>query len=212
MSKSLGNILDPIEIVEKFGVDQLRYYLIKDVSLGNDGNISLENLKNCINNDLANNFGNLCQRVFSFINKNNNSEIPKPEKFEKEDKKLLNDLLKEVPNLTKMIDKQELNSYLKAVIKFSFNSNKYFNDLEPWKLKKENKKRMNTVLYCILNQIKSISILLYPIMPKSIDKTFNVLGLKNEEILIKNILNTKFLKPGTKINKSEILFKKIDSD
>ena len=212
MSKSLGNILDPIEIVEKFGVDQLRYYLIKDVSLGNDGNISLENLKNCINNDLANNFGNLCQRVFSFINKNNNSEIPKPEKFEKEDKKLLNDLLKEVPNLTKMIDKQELNSYLKAVIKFSFNSNKYFNDLEPWKLKKENKKRMNTVLYCILNQIKSISILLYPIMPKSIDKTFNVLGLKNEEILIKNILNTKFLKPGTKINKSEILFKKIESD
>ena len=91
-----------------------------------------------------------------------------------------------------MIDKQELNSYLKAVIKFSFNSNKYFNDLEPWKLKKENKKRMNTVLYCILNQIKSISILLYPIMPKSIDKTFNVLSLKNEEILIKNILNTNF--------------------
>ena len=71
---------------------------------------------------------------------------------------------------------------------------------------------MNTVLYCILNQIKSISILLYPIMPKSIDKTFDVLGLKNEEILIKNILNTNLLKPGMKINKSEILFKKIESD
>ena len=77
MSKSLGNILDPLEIIENYGVDQLRYYLIKEVSLGNDGSISLENLKNCINNDLANNFGNLCQRVFSFIDKNCNSKIPR---------------------------------------------------------------------------------------------------------------------------------------
>ena len=69
MSKSLGNILDPIEIIENYGIDQLRYYLIKDVSLGNDGSISMENLKNCINNDLANNYGNLCQRVFAFIKK-----------------------------------------------------------------------------------------------------------------------------------------------
>ena len=76
MSKSLGNILDPIEIIENYGVDQLRYYLIK-VSLGNDGSISLENLKNCINNDLANNYGNLCQRVFAFIKKNCNNKIPK---------------------------------------------------------------------------------------------------------------------------------------
>ena len=69
MSKSLGNILDPIEIINKYGIDQLRYYLVKEVSLGNDGSISMENLKNCINNDLVNNYGNLCQRVFSFIKK-----------------------------------------------------------------------------------------------------------------------------------------------
>ena len=69
MSKSLGNILDPIEVIKDYGIDQLRYYLIKEVSLGNDGSISMENLKNCINNDLANNYGNLCQRVFSFIKK-----------------------------------------------------------------------------------------------------------------------------------------------
>ena len=76
MSKSLGNILDPIEIINNFGVDQLRYYLSKEVSLGNDGNISLKNLTDCINNDLANNYGNLCQRVFAFINKNCDSKIP----------------------------------------------------------------------------------------------------------------------------------------
>ena len=69
MSKSLGNILDPLEIIKDYGVDQLRYYLIKEVSLGNDGNVSLENLKNCINNDLANNYGNLCQRVFLLLKK-----------------------------------------------------------------------------------------------------------------------------------------------
>jgi len=81
MSKSLGNILDPIEIIEKYGVDQLRYYLVKEVSLGNDGSISMDNLKNCINNDLANNFGNLCQRVTAFTIKNCNSEVPKDIKF-----------------------------------------------------------------------------------------------------------------------------------
>ena len=155
MSKSLGNILDPLEIIENYGVDQLRYYLIKEVSLGNDGSISLENLKNCINNDLANNFGNLCQRVFSFIDKNCNSKIPSLDKFTDKEEELSNDIIKKLPKLKEMMDNQELNSYIKEVIKFSFNSNKYFNDLEPWKLKKTNLERMNTVLYCALNQIKS---------------------------------------------------------
>ena len=77
MSKSIGNILDPIEIIKSYGVDQLRYYLVKEVSLGNDGSISMKNLYNCINNDLANNYGNLCQRVFSFIHKNCSNKILK---------------------------------------------------------------------------------------------------------------------------------------
>jgi len=212
MSKSLGNILDPLEIIENYGVDQLRYYLIKEVSLGNDGSISLENLKNCTNNDLANNFGNLCQRVFSFIEKNCISKIPSPDKFNDRDRELLDDTIKKLPKLKQMMDNQELNSYIKEVINFSFNSNKYFNDLEPWELKKTNTVRMNTVLYCILNQIKSISILLYPIMPDSIEKTFKIMGLKKEDIALSNVEDLKMLKPGSSIKKGNILFKKIESD
>ena len=141
MSKSLGNILDPIDIINKYGIDQLRYYLVKEVSLGNDGSVSMENLKNCVNNDLANNYGNLCQRVFSFVKKNCSNKIPIKKSFTKEDEKLLNNLQKDIPNLTDLMNKQNLNEYIKKVVNFSFEANKYFNDLEPWAVKKKGSRK-----------------------------------------------------------------------
>ena len=92
MSKSLGNILDPLEIINKYGIDQLRYYLIKEVSLVMMEIFSMENLKNCINSDLANNYGNLCQRVLAFIEKNCDNKLPKPDKLKKMTLNLLNNL------------------------------------------------------------------------------------------------------------------------
>ena len=210
MSKSLGNILDPIDIIKKFGIDQLRYYLIKEVSLGNDGNISLENLKNCINNDLANNYGNLCQRVFAFIKKNCDNKIPNNNSPTNEGKSLTNKLKKDIKQLNEFIDKQDLNNYIKQVIEYSFDSNKYFNDSEPWSLKKTDAKKMNSILYSIVEQIKNISILLLPIIPISANKILDIMNIKKELRNITEINKNISLNHDKELGNIEILFKKVE--
>ena len=212
MSKSLGNILDPLEIITKYGIDQLRYYLVKEVSLGNDGSISLENLKNCINNDLANNYGNLCQRVFSFIKKNCDNRIPFSSKLNNSDKKLLNDLKNSLPKLISLMNKQELNEYIKTVVSFSFDANKYFNDSEPWAVKKNDPERMNAILFTIVEQIKNISILLNPIIPNATNKVLGMINISTENISIDKIKDDNVLNNEKELGNLEILFTKIEND
>ncbi len=210
MSKSLGNILDPIEIINKYGIDQLRYYLVKEVSLGNDGSISMENLKNCINNDLANNYGNLCQRVFSFIKKNCNNKIPKTLNLSDLDKNLLENLTSKLSNLIKLMNNQNLNEYLKTVIGFSFEANKYFNDSEPWALKKKDPKRMEAILFTICQQIKNISILLSPIIPEASNKVLKIMNLSLNDLKVDKINDMKMINHDKELNNLEILFTKIE--
>ena len=209
MSKSKGNILDPIEIVNKYGLDTLRYYLLKEVSFGNDGNISQEKLENCINSDLANNYGNLCQRVISFNEKNLNLQVPEKENFDYSDLLILNQFKLNFDNLINFIDNQDINSYVNFITKQLFAANKYFNDQEPWN-KKSNKKRLNTILYVSLELIRKISIMLYPIIPESSIKALKIFGIDEQKVDFNSIVNNDYLQQNSKITKINILFKKIE--
>ena len=210
MSKSKGNILNPIEIINNYGVDEIRYYLMKEVSHGSDGNISLNSLENCINSDLANNYGNLCQRVFSFIKNNCNGSVNRTKNLSNSDQKIIKETHHLTKELREFMEDQNLNNYIKSVINISFITNKYINDEEPWKIKNDNPEKMNNILHIAIEQIAKISILLNPIIPISTNKVLDSLNIKpilrnNSFLDGKKIINDKI-----NISPLNILFKKIN--
>jgi methionyl-tRNA synthetase len=197
-----------LEIIENYGLDEIRYYLMKEVIYGDDGKITPENLINCINSDLANNIGNLYQRISSIVHNKLNSIIPDCNPIESIDLKILNLIEENLESLIKTFNKFEIHNYLKHIIQLCSEVNKYVNDSAPWSIKEDNLEKRNVIIYAVLEFIRKVSILLQPIIPEKSKVILDSLNIKEDERFIKNINKNFALKQKIKIQKINILFKK----
>ena len=188
ISKSDGNVIDPIEIRDQFGLDQMRYFLIREVPFGNDGDFSKKAIISRINNDLSNDLGNLCQRVFSMVFKNCHEKIPfEPSNFTEVDKIFLNQSWKLYNKLNDQINSQNFNLVLREIWDVISMANKYVDEQAPWTLKKVNINRMNDVLWCLVESIRNIGILLQPFIPESAEKILDQISIPKNERSFDNL-------------------------
>ena len=177
MSKSLGNVLDPMVLTDHYGVDALRYFFLREVPFGRDGSFSDEAIVNRVNADLANDIGNLAQRSLSMICKNCDATLPTPQEFTAEDTAVL-DLFDGLKALTDAaMQGYEVHNYLAAVMDAVSEANRYFAAEEPWALKKENPERMGTVLYVTAELVRQAAILLQPVIPAGASQLLDLLEI-----------------------------------
>lgn len=186
ISKSLGNIIDPYEIVTKYGLDQIRFFLFREVPFGNDGDFSKEAIAQRLNADLSNNYGNLVQRICSFVKKNCDSTIVNNFDNNEDDKVLLKSSINKLKNYKEYMDNQEIDKALREVFLLLNETNTYVDKQAPWNLKKTNIKRMKTVLSVSIEIIRRATILLYPIMPESCKNILSLLNININNINISN--------------------------
>jgi methionyl-tRNA synthetase len=173
ISKSLGNTIDPIELIDTFGIDAVRYFLLREVSFGQDGDFSRQALINRLNSDLANAYGNLVQRVLSFIYKNGGAVVPTPGTLTAEDSLFLSLPEQFLENAEIM----QLNRYAEGVWALIAKANQYVDEHKPWGLKKTDPDRMNTVLYVLADFIRQIAILTQPLVPLASAKILDQLAV-----------------------------------
>jgi methionyl-tRNA synthetase len=182
MSKSLGNVVDPHELAEAFGVDQLRYFLLREVTFGQDGTYSAEAIVTRVNADLANSFGNLAQRTLSFIAKNCDGVLPQGGKGDAADDDLLALVAeatgKELPRLFgELALSQGIEAWLRAV----FACNQYIDAQAPWTLRKTDPERMIAVLGTLYQAIRDLAVAILPIIPSSAAKLLDQMGIPADE-------------------------------
>jgi methionyl-tRNA synthetase len=177
MSKSLGNVIDPFGLVERYGLDQLRYFLMREVPFGQDGSYSHDAIVNRTNADLANDLGNLAQRSLSMIAKNCEGKVPQPGEFSDADKAILDQADAALETARKAMDDQALHLALGAIFAVVAEANRYFAGQEPWALRKTDPARMGTVLYVTAEVIRRVGIMVQPFIPQSAEKLLDILAV-----------------------------------
>ena len=182
MSKSLGNVIDPLDLASAFGVDQLRYYLLREVTFGQDGSYSAEAIVAKVNADLANSFGNLAQRTLSFIAKNCDGILPSGGKREAADTELLATVTEATRiGMPRHFEDLALSHGIEAWLKAVFACNQYIDAQAPWTLRKTDPERMTAVLGTLVRAIIDLAIAIQPVIPESVSKLLDHLGIAAEE-------------------------------
>jgi methionyl-tRNA synthetase len=196
MSKSIGNVIDPITMAHHYGVDQMRYFFLREVPFGQDGNYSHEAIVNRINADLANDFGNLAQRSLSMIAKNCDSKIPMPGEFTSQDVEILARADSLLDATRAHMDTQALHNVLSEIWAVVADANRYFAAQEPWVLRKSDPTRMRTVLYVTAEVVRQISILTQAFMPDASARMLDQLSIDAGDRQFSNLGEGGRLPPG----------------
>ncbi|ABK71311.1 methionine--tRNA ligase [Mycolicibacterium smegmatis] len=214
MSKSIGNVVDPVNLVDTFGLDQVRYFLLREVPFGQDGSYNEDAIIGRVNADLANELGNLAQRSLSMVAKNLGAAVPDPGEFTDEDTALLAAADALLERVREHFDVPAMHLALEAIWSVLGAANRYFSAQEPWVLRKsdaaEDQQRFRTVLYTTLEVVRIASLLLQPVMPESTAKLLDLLGQPTDERDFSAIANR--IKPGTSLPAPSGIFPRYQND
>ena len=206
MSKSSGNVINPMDLIDDYGVDPVRYYLMREMVLGQDANFTLKSFVNRYNSDLANDFGNLLSRISTLINKNYDGYMPEVSSLGDKEKRLKSISIELVKKFDNNMSRMSINEAIEETLQFVRNINRYFEHMAPWKLVKEDLKSAGTVLYTGAEALRISAVLLSPIMPQRIQILLSVLNTESVD------RNWGGLKSGTRLGEHKPLFPRINSE